>query len=58
MGNPKKPCAECGHGKSFHRTRDCRKTWQAMGATFMGNRIITKYCTCPGYQPRKENTDE
>lgn len=47
-----KLCAECGHPKSHHRKTECRYTWQAMGATFMGNRIITHWCLCRGYQER------
>ena len=39
-----KLCAECGHPKSHHRTASCSHTWRAMGATFMGNRIITHWC--------------
>lgn len=46
---PTKPCARCHHGKSFHRTRECRKVWQTLGQTFMGRRIITKWCPCTGY---------
>ena len=53
-----KPCAKCNHPKTHHRTRECRKTWQAMGATFMGNRRVTKWCLCDGYKPRKGSTDE
>ena len=45
-----KPCATCGHPKSRHRTHECRHTWQTRGATFMGIRVITKWCACPGYQ--------
>lgn len=48
-----KPCATCGHPKSRHRVGDCRYTWQAMGQTFMGNRIVTKWCTCRGYQSKE-----
>lgn len=50
-----KPCAACGHAKSLHRTRSCVKTWQTMGQTFMGNRIITKWCDCLGYVAREES---
>ena len=46
---PTKPCAKCHHGKSHHRRRECRVTWQATGATFMGNRFVTKWCQCEGY---------
>lgn len=50
-----KLCAECRHPKSHHRTASCRHTWQAMGATFMGNR---RHCgllrgglvTLPGFE--------
>ena len=45
-----KPCADCGHGKSKHRTRDCRHTWQTQGQTFMGISTVTKWCTCPSYR--------
>lgn len=48
-----KPCATCGHPKSRHRVGGCRYTWQSMGQTFMGNRIVTKWCTCRGYQPKE-----
>lgn len=47
-----KLCAECRHPKSYHLKTECRYTWQAMGATFMGNRIITHWCICGGYQER------
>ena len=52
-----KPCATCGHPKSWHRVGDCRYTWQAMGQTFMGNRIVTKWCTCRGYQSKEGDRD-
>ena len=45
-----KPCAQCGHPKSRHRTRECRYTWQAKGRTFMGIGVITKWCPCDGYR--------
>ena len=47
---PKKPCAQCAHGKSKHRKRECRHTWQ----TLMGNRIITKWCSCDGYKDQED----
>ena len=47
-----KPCANCRHPKSYHRKTECRYTWRAMGATFMGNRIITHGCGCGGYRER------
>lgn len=45
-----KPCATCGHPKSRHRARECRHTWQTRGQTFMGVRVITKWCPCHGYR--------
>lgn len=48
-----KPCANCGHPKSRHRTRECRHTWQARGATFMGVNVITKWCPCDGYRDKE-----
>lgn len=53
-----KPCAECYHPKSMHRTRECRKTWQTRGQTFMGVGTITKWCTCDGYKGAKEKSGE
>ena len=55
-----KPCAKCHHHKSLHRTHECLHTWQTRGQTFMGVRIITKCCTCDGYQPteKEDQTDE
>lgn len=47
---PKKPCAECGHGKSKHRKHSCNQAWQTLGRTFMGIKTITKWCTCDGYK--------
>ena len=44
-----KPCAKCRHAKSRHRRHECRETWQVTGATFMGVRVITKWCSCDGY---------
>ena len=52
----RKPCAACSHGKSLHRRHECRATWQARGATFMGNSVITKWCTCAGYVDRGEQS--
>ena len=49
-------CAKCRHLKSRHRTRECRHTWQTRGQTFMGISVITKWCTCDGYQPPAANT--
>ena len=49
-----KPCATCRHPKSQHRTHECRHTSQRLGATFMGNRIVTVWCACSGYVPRPE----
>ena len=49
-----KPCATCGHPKSRHRTRECRHTWQARGATFMGISTVTRWCSCPGYDTAGE----
>ena len=46
---PTKPCATCGHGKSKHRRHECRVTWQARAATFMGIGRVTKWCRCDGY---------
>ena len=51
-----KPCARCHHPKSRHRTHECRQTWQTRGQTFMGVSVITKWCTCDGYQPPTANT--
>lgn len=48
-----KPCANCGHPKSRHRTRECRHTWQARGATFTGVNVITKWCPCDGYRDKE-----
>ena len=53
-----KPCANCRHPKSYHRKTECRYTWQAMGATFMGNRIITHWCLCGGYQERTSGGEQ
>lgn len=49
----RKPCAVCSHGKSLHRRHECRATWQTRGATFMGIRVITQWCTCHGYVDRR-----
>lgn len=53
-----KPCATCHHPKSAHRTRECRRTWQTRGQTFMGVLTIAKWCTCDGYQPPATKTKE
>lgn len=45
-----KPCATCGHPKTHHKAEGCIHTRQVMGRTFMGNRLITMWCVCPGYQ--------
>ena len=52
-----KPCARCHHPKSRHRTRECRQTWQTRGQTFTGISVITKWCTCDGYQPPATKED-
>ena len=44
-----KPCAKCHHPKTRHRRHECRETWQTIGATFMGVRMVTKWCLCDGY---------
>ena len=53
-----KPCASCGHPKTRHRAHECRHTWQTRGQTFMGVRMITKWCPCIGYQPREDHAEE
>ena len=55
---PKKPCAECGHGKSKHRKHSCNQAWQTRGQTFMGVSTITKWCTCDGYKTQRGITNE
>ena len=49
----RKPCAVCFHGKSLHRRHECRATWQTMGVTVSGRRVVTKWCTCAGYVDRE-----
>ena len=51
-----KPCAKCHHPKTLHRRHECRKTWQTIGATFMGVRVVTKWCPCDGYLDRAGRT--
>ena len=37
------------------RARECRHTWQTRGATFMGIRTVTRWCSCPGYVSQEES---
>lgn len=50
----KKPCAICGHGKSLHRAGYCGYQRRTMGQTWLGRQLVTKYCTCSGYQPKED----
>ena len=54
MDRRMKPCAECGHGKSFHRVHVCRKTWTKRGKTFAGIGTYTEWCRCDGYQEKEQ----
>ena len=51
-----KPCAKCHHPKTRHRRHECRETWQVTGATFMGVRVVTKWCPCDGYRDQAGRT--
>lgn len=53
-----KPCAKCRHAKTLHRRHECRETWQTIGATFMGVRMVTKWCLCDGYQDQAGRTSD
>ena len=53
----KKPCATCGHGKSYHARTWCKATWQAKGETFAGIRVITHSCPCTGFEEKREEVN-